>query len=59
MQLLGKKVTSQVIEAKIIPADPFLSRRLQIQLGAEVVFLNRVRLMDDEPTAVRLLQTVR
>ena len=47
MQLLGRKVTSQVIEAKIIPADPFLSRRLQIQLGAEVVFLNRVRLMDD------------
>ncbi len=52
MQLLGRKVTSQVIEAKIIPADPFLSRRLQIQLGAEVVFLNRVRLMDDEATTI-------
>jgi len=52
MQLLGKNVTSRVIEAKIIPADPFLSRRLQIQLGAEVVYLNRVRLMDDEPTAI-------
>ncbi len=52
MELLGKKVTSQVLEASIISADPFLSRRLQIQLGAEVVFLNRVRLMDDEPTAI-------
>jgi GntR family transcriptional regulator len=52
MQLRGKKVTSQVLEAKIIPADPLLSRRLQIQLGAEVVFLYRVRLMDDEPTAI-------
>ncbi len=52
MGFLGKKVTSKVLEATIIPADPFLSRRLQIQLGAEVVFLNRVRLMDGEPTAI-------
>jgi GntR family transcriptional regulator len=52
MQMLGKKVNSQVIEARIIPADAFLSRRLQIQLGAEVVFLNRIRLMDGEPTAI-------
>jgi len=47
-----KKVTSQVLEAKIIPADPFLTRRLQVQLGAEVVFLNRVREMDGEPAAI-------
>jgi len=52
MQFLGKTVSSRVLEAAIIPADPFLSRRLQIQLGADVVFLNRVRLMDDEPTAI-------
>jgi len=48
----GKKVTSKVVEAKIIGADPFLSRRLQIQLGAEVVFLYRVRYMDGEPTTI-------
>ena len=52
MQLLDKKVTSRVLEAKLIPADPFLSRRLQIQLGAEVVFLYRIRIMDKEPTAI-------
>ncbi len=52
MQFLGKNVSSRVIEASLIPADPFLSRRLQIQLGAEVVFLNRVRLIDGEPTAL-------
>jgi GntR family transcriptional regulator len=52
MQFLGKEITSQVIDATIIPADAFLSRRLQIQLGAEVVFLNRVRQMDGEPTAI-------
>ncbi len=48
----GKSVSSRVLEAKLIPADPFLSRRLGIQLGAEVVFLYRLRLVDGEPTAI-------
>lgn len=52
MQLHDKQVSSKVIEAKLISADPFLARRLQIQLGAEVVFLYRVRLMDGVPTAI-------
>ena len=52
MEMGGHEVTSQVLEAKIISADTFLARRLQIQLGAEVVFLNRLRLMDGEPTAI-------
>lgn len=52
MQLLKKRVTSHVLEAKLIPADTFLSRRLQIQLGAEVVFLYRIRIMDKEPAAI-------
>jgi GntR family transcriptional regulator len=52
MQLLNKKVTSRVLEAKLLPADPLLSRRLQVQLGAEVVFLYRIRLVDDDPTAI-------
>ncbi len=52
MRLHGKQVTSRVIEARLISADPFLARRLQVQLGAEVVFLYRVRLMDGVPTAI-------
>jgi len=52
MQMHCKQVSSQVIEASIISADSTLARRLQIQLGAEVVFLYRVRLMDGEPTAI-------
>lgn len=48
----GKRVTSRVLEAKLISADSFLARRLQVQLGAEVAFLYRVRLMDGEPTAL-------
>jgi GntR family transcriptional regulator len=52
MQLHSQKVTSQVLDAKLISADPSLARRLQVQLGAEVVFLYRVRMMDDVPTAI-------
>lgn len=52
MELGGHDVTSQVLEAEIIPADPYLTRRLGVQLGAEVVFLYRVRLMEGEPAAI-------
>jgi GntR family transcriptional regulator len=52
MQLQGKGVGSKVLDARIIPADPFLSRRLQIQLGAEVVYLSRIRMIDGQPTAI-------
>lgn len=52
MQLQGRQVASRVLEARIIPADPFLARRLQLQLGAEVVYLARVRMMDGQPTAI-------
>mgnify|MGYP002640702341 CR=1 FL=1 len=52
MNLRGKKITSQVLDAKLISADPFLTRRLHVQLGAEVVFLYRVREMDGEPVAI-------
>ena len=48
----GKSVTSQILEAKIIPADPFLARILRVQLGAEVVFINRLRLVDGKPAAI-------
>lgn len=51
MELYGKVATNAVLEASIIPADPFLARRLQIQLGAEVVFIHRLRFLDDEPVA--------
>jgi len=48
----GKSVASQVIESKIIPADPLLARVLRIQLGAEVIFLNRLRLVDGKAAAI-------
>lgn len=48
----GKEITSRVLGAELIPADPLLARRLRIQLGAEVVFLYRLRLMEDMPVAI-------
>jgi len=52
MRLHEKEVTSQVLEARLISADPHLARKLHVQLGAEVVFLYRVRKMDGEPVAI-------
>jgi GntR family transcriptional regulator len=48
----GKVITSQVIEAKLMAADPLLARVLRIQLGAEVVFLNRLRIVEGKPAAI-------
>jgi GntR family transcriptional regulator len=36
----------------LIAADATLSRRLQVQLGAEVVFLYRIRLIEGVPMAI-------
>jgi len=52
MKLLQRQVTSRVLEAKLINADPYLTRHLRVQLGAEVVFLYRVRQSDGEPVAI-------
>jgi GntR family transcriptional regulator len=52
MALREKHVTSDVLDARIIEADPFLARRLRIQLGAEVVFLYRLRILEGEATAI-------
>jgi GntR family transcriptional regulator len=52
MRAHNRAVTSEVLEAKLIAADPLLARRLQVQLGAEVVFLNRLRMMDGGPVAI-------
>jgi GntR family transcriptional regulator len=52
MKLQGKEAGSRVLEAELVAADPFLARILQVQLGAEVVYLARLRLLDEEPTAI-------
>ncbi len=44
-----KKVTSKVIEFEVIPADEFLAKKLQIELGDFVYHIIRLRLLDDVP----------
>ncbi|MBI3160043.1 MAG: GntR family transcriptional regulator [Chloroflexi bacterium] len=52
MQLAGKAVVSRVLESQLLEADASLARRLEIQLGAPVMFLHRLRVVDGEPTAL-------
>jgi GntR family transcriptional regulator len=44
-----KTVTSQVIEFEVIPADEFLSKKLQIDIGDFVYHIIRLRLLDNVP----------
>ncbi len=52
MGLAGKAVTSEILAAELIPADASLARRLEVQLGAEVAYLARLRRVDGVATAL-------
>lgn len=52
MSLAGKRVVSDILNFELVEADAGLSRRLEVQLGSDVVFLQRVRRVDGEPTAL-------
>lgn len=43
-----KKVTSEIIEFEVVPADEYLAAKLQIELGDFVYHIIRVRYLDDE-----------
>ncbi len=44
-----KKVTSQVLEFEVIPADEFLAKKLQIEVGDFIYHIIRLRFLDDKP----------
>ncbi len=48
----GLTSSSRVLEASIIPASPALAQQLLVPLGAEVVSLARLRLIDGVPVRV-------
>ena len=52
VQVRGGRPSSQVLEAKVIPATPEVAAALRILPEAEVILLSRVRLMDGAPLAV-------
>ncbi|MGH8629661.1 MAG: GntR family transcriptional regulator [Burkholderiales bacterium] len=51
MTRAGHRVSSRVIRKEVAPAEGKLVERLQAQPGDPIVILERVRLVDDEPTS--------
>ncbi len=52
MQARGCKPTSQVLEAKIVPAADAIAQALHLPPAAHVILLVRVRLADSSPLAI-------
>jgi GntR family transcriptional regulator len=47
------KASSRVLEASIVSASTMLANTLQVVIGAPLVYLQRLRLADDEPMALQ------
>lgn len=46
---LGVRAGKQLIDARIVPADDLVAERLQLEVGAPVAQLRRIRTADDRP----------
>lgn len=49
MLRLGRRPSTRVLDARIVAADAEIAERLGLAEGAQVVELDRLRLLDDEP----------
>lgn len=49
MQRLNLTPRTQVLRAEIIPASSYLAQHLQIEVGAEVAYLHRMRYVNESP----------
>jgi DNA-binding GntR family transcriptional regulator len=49
MDALQKKVTSEVLDFKIVPASEYISNKLNIPVDTPVYYIERLRKADDEP----------
>lgn len=52
MDELGRAHSTRVLEAAIVPVPPRVAHHLDIDTGAQVVSLRRLRFLDDEPVAI-------
>ncbi len=52
MRALGLQAGSRVVHVRVIEAAPRIAEALQVAPGAPVAEIRRVRLADDEPTAI-------
>jgi len=53
MKRRGMAVSSQVLEAALVPCDDFLATRLHVPRGTEAINLHRLRLADGLPIAIQ------
>jgi len=49
----GYRVSSRILEKGLAPASTIIARALEIPPGAELAFLHRVRLVNDEPISLQ------
>jgi GntR family transcriptional regulator len=56
MRARGQRPGTQVLSAKMLPADEQTAERLRIHLGQPVFQLQRLRLADSEPLAIEVSQ---
>jgi GntR family transcriptional regulator len=46
------RASGRVLGRRVLPAPPMVARRLGVEVGAKVVWLERLRLADGEPVAL-------
>jgi len=52
----GQRPSTRVIAARMSPADDLTAERLRIEVGHQILYLQRLRLADDEPLAIECSQ---
>ncbi len=52
MQARGQTVTTKVLEVSFVEAGPVVAEKLGVQPGARLLYVNRLRLVDQDPIAI-------
>lgn len=55
MERQGRKASSQLLGRAIEPADPEVSAKLDLEQGAEVICIRRIRMADEIPMALEVV----
>jgi len=50
----GRKPEARTLRLEVRAADPVVAKQLELHAGAQVIFLERLRLVDDEPEGLSL-----
>lgn len=53
MTARGYTVSSRILEKGLLPASTVIARALEVSVGSELAYLNRLRLVNDEPISLQ------